>query len=358
MTRPLFERFPILLGRIPFLEIVDAPTPVRNCRELGKSLGCENFFIKRDDISAREYGGNKPRKLEFLLAQAKSEGCGAVVTIGGIGTNHGLATAVYARKFGMRCHLVLFDQPVTENVKKNLLLFHRYQATCHYAGGYAKTAWLVARQMITSHFHRTGACLIPGGGSNALGCLGFIDAAFELSRQIEAGELPCPEFIFCAVGSCGTYAGLLAGIKLARIPTKLIGVRVVDKIVVNTHNVLKHANRALDLLRTKGAEIGDVKVMASDIHILDDFFGGEYGKVTPEGLDAVRLAAEHGVKIETTYTGKTFAGMRDFLGRRKDDSGAALFWNTYNSVDLSEQLSQVSPLDLDPVLRRFFTESK
>ena len=359
MTRPIFERFPKIAGRIPFIELINAPTPVAHEPSLGREIGYDELYVKRDDQSAADYGGNKPRKLEFLLARAKTEGAKSVVTIGGIGTNHGLATAIFARKLGLSCHLVLFDQPVTHYVRKNLLLFHRFGAVCHYAGGYAKTAWIVAREMVRSRFTPGGGTfLVPPGGSSALGCLGFIDAALELERQVQSGVLPCPSYIFCAVGSCGTYAGLLAGLKLTALPTRVIGVRVVDKIVVNAASILKYANGALDLLREAGEKIGDARVAASDVTVLDDFFGGEYGRVTPEGQAAVDLASRHGLKLETTYTGKAFAGMASFLSDRSARLGPAVFWNTYNSVDLNAEMAKISPLDLDPVFRRFLGEAR
>lgn len=354
MNGPLFERYPQLARRFAREPILNGPTPIEPAPALGDAIGYSALWIKRDDMSAGEYGGNKPRKLEYLLARARAEGAAAVVTMGGIGTNHGLATAVYARRLGLKCHLVLFDQPVTKTVQRNIRLFRHFGATCHYAGGYAKTAWLVAKELAASRLYGDApTALIPGGGSNALGTIGFIDAALELARQVEQGLLPEPRFVFCAVGSCGTYAGLVAGIKLARLRTRVVGIRVVDRLVVNHGAILRMANGALGLLRDAGADMGSVHVTDDDITLLHDHFGGEYGCVTDEARAAVELCARHDIGIETTYTGKAFAGMTAFLRNHSARLGPAVFWNTYNSVDLSAAAASVRDEGVCPELRRF-----
>lgn len=354
MNGPLFERFPVLAARFARERILDGPTPIEAAPALGDEIGYSALWIKRDDRSAKEYGGNKPRKLEYLLAQARAQGAAAVVTMGGIGTNHGLATAVYARRFGLGCHLVLFDQPVTKNVQRNIRLFGHFGAICHYAGGYAKTAWLVAKELAASRLGGDApTALIPGGGSNALGTIGFVEAALELAAQVEAGVLPEPRFIFCAVGSCGTYAGLVAGIKLTRLRTRVVGIRVVDRLVVNHGTIGRMANGALGLLREAGADIGSVRVTDDDLTLLHDHFGGEYGCVTDEARAAVDLCARHGVGIETTYTGKAFAGMTKYLRNHSARLGPAVFWNTYNSVDLSAIADAVRDEDVAADLRPF-----
>ncbi len=244
-------------------------------------------------------------------------------------------------------------------VKQNLLAFHRYGATCHYAGGYAKTALTVAWKLVRSRISRGGpTILISPGGTNTLGVLGFVDAAQELEQQVRQGAAVEPRYIFCAVGSCGTFAGLLAGLTLTGLSTKVVGVRVVDRIVVNTRSVAHYANSALKLLRRSGADIGRARVLPRDVILLHEFFGGRYGRVTRAGMDAVRLAADHGVKLETTYTGKAFAGMSAFLKTIDWQGAPALFWNTYNSVNIDGDVEEVSPSDLPGQFRRFFLEKE
>ncbi|MBZ0273749.1 pyridoxal-phosphate dependent enzyme, partial [bacterium] len=331
----------------------DAPTEVERFEALGRAIGYGDLYVKRDDTSARPYGGNKPRKLEYLLGEAMRQGAGGVVTMGGIGTNHGLATAIYARKLGLACHLVLFDQPVTAAVKRNLRLFHHEGAICHHAGGYAKTAWSVAREMAKSRLGDGPALfLVPPGGSSALGALGFVNAALELEDQVARGECPEPRYVFCALGSTGTYAGLVAGMKLTRLATRVVGVRVVDRVVANGAIARKFGNGAFALMREAGADIRDARVTDEDITILHDFFGGEYGRPTAAARDAVELAAAHGLTLETTYTGKAFAGMAAYLGDRSSRLGPVLFWHTYNTQPLPDPPASIDE-SIPPSLRRF-----
>ncbi|MCB9476475.1 MAG: pyridoxal-phosphate dependent enzyme [Deltaproteobacteria bacterium] len=339
------------------MPLLGEPPPVQPFPELGRTIGASEFFVKRDDISAPEYGGNKPRKLELLLAEAKQEGAVGVVTIGGIGTNHGVATAVFAQKLGLTCHLVLFDQPVNDFVRKNMRLFARYGAIVHYTGSYAKTAFVVAKELIESRLTSKGKLvLVPPGGTSALGTVGYVNAAFEYAEQVEAGQAPIPESVFCAVGSCGTYGGLVAGFKLLGWPTWVIGVRVVDKMVTNERAVLKAANGALNVMRKHGAEIGGIKITAKDILMLHEHFGGEYGRATDESLAAVELAGRHGLQLETTYTGKTFAGMRAYLAEHPP-AGPVVFWHTFNTVDMSAELATVGVDEVHPEFRKFFEDA-
>ena len=140
LTRPwLFEVFPALKQHLPWTPLVDAPTPVQPLEQISARLDRE-VWIKRDDKTSSEYGGNKPRKLEFLLGEALAQNRKRVVTGGGVGTNHGLATTIFGKQLGLRVTLGLFDQPVTAHVRNNLLLYHAYGAEMKYAGSFLKAA--------------------------------------------------------------------------------------------------------------------------------------------------------------------------------------------------------------------------
>lgn len=131
MGLPLFEEFPRLRGEIPWLKLGDFPTRVHRLKRLGKELGCRNLWIKRDDESGKLYGGNKVRKLEFLLADAEKKNAKVILTCGRIGSNHCLASTIYGSKLGFKSVLVLYHQPVTELVMSNLLLDHYFGAELH-----------------------------------------------------------------------------------------------------------------------------------------------------------------------------------------------------------------------------------
>ena len=205
---PLFRYHPELKEKLPWISLGTFPTPVHPLRQ----LSCENLWIKRDDQSSPVYGGNKVRKLEFILADARKRNTRHMVTFGGIGTNHGLATAIFCDRLGINCTLLLFRQPVSGHVKQNLLLFERYHAVTIYK----KTRWRTVLSYYLLHrIRHPDACYVFAGGSNAAGTIGYVNAAFELKEQIGKGEIPAPAVVFCPVGSGGTVAGLSLGFALA-----------------------------------------------------------------------------------------------------------------------------------------------
>ena len=165
-NRPvLFREYPELGKSIPRVSLGNFPTPVH---QLDK-MGCANLWIKRDDLSSPVYGGNKIRKLEFILGEAKRRKSAHIITFGGIGTNHGLATAIFCNKLGISCTLLLFSQPVTAGVKTNLLLFNKYKA----ATIYRKTLWkTVVSYYLLERIKHPAAYFVYAGGSNPEGTIG------------------------------------------------------------------------------------------------------------------------------------------------------------------------------------------
>ncbi len=338
MTLPLFEKYPALARRLPWISLANYPTPVQKLENLGKAIGYENIWIKRDDKSSDVYGGNKVRKLEFMLADARKKGCPWVITYGGIGTNHGLATTIHAGRLDMKTALILIRQPLTGHVQENLLLDARYGAEIHYAPNMA----IGALQTAGVYLKRGNVYFIPPGGSSTLGSIGYVNAALELKQQVDAGLLPEPGYIFCALGSKGTMAGLLLGCRLAGLKTKVMGVRVAAGWVTRDAHIWKLANHMAGLLRKYDKSVPDLKFTHSDVHVIDEFFGSEYGAVTPEGEQALALMERtEGITLELTYTAKTVAAMLDYIKKRPEPGGAPLlYWHTYNGVDFSRELAK------------------
>ena len=215
------------LDRVP---LGHGPTPVRELTELGKNRGEAPVWIKDDGAYSR-VGGNKARKLEWLLADARRRGKSTILTGGATGTNHGLATAVFARRLGMRTVLVLAPQPETDHVRAQLARLRASGAEIHIAPGFY-TSFLLAAWLTVAKAGpglRT-PYLVPPGGSTPLGCVGYVRAALELRDQVIAGELPEPSHIVVALGSGGTAAGLLAGIRLSGLRSRLLCVVVSDAL--------------------------------------------------------------------------------------------------------------------------------
>ncbi|MBN1496336.1 MAG: pyridoxal-phosphate dependent enzyme [Spirochaetes bacterium] len=347
----LFERFPELEGAIARVALGEFPTPVHRLNNLGHG----SLWIKRDDLSSPVYGGNKVRKLEFILGDVMRSGKREVVTIGGIGTNHGLATAIYCRGLGLDATLIVFDQPVTRHVRQNLLLFHRYGARLVYAKDMIGAG---AKFYTLERLKRPNAYFLYAGGSSPVGALGFVSAAFELKKQIEEGLLPAPRYVVCPLGSSGTMAGLSLGLLLAGIPAEVIGVVVtrarLGPLQIATAGSVRALMRdTLRLLRRATAAVPDVAI--GEQRVVHDYFGGAYGLPTPAGREALRVFGEkEGIRLEPTYTAKACAFLLDFIREPSRANETVLYWHTYNSADLTGDAAAVDYRDLPPRFHRFF----
>ena len=313
------------------LKLGERPTPVRELTRLGDERGQAPVWIK-DDGAYSSFGGNKARKLEWLLADAQRRGKRTILTGGALGTNHGLASALFARRLGMRTVLVLVPQPETEHVRRQLERMRAAGAELHLAAGVLRAYGLATSLML----RRASAPLnlpyfLRPGGSVPLGCVGYVEAAIELAKQVDAGELPEPSHVVVALGSGGTAAGLLAGLKLAGLRSRLVCVLVNDLIRVDERTVARLARRTLRLLRRRGASVGEVEVASSDVVLERDWLGPGYGHSTPAAEEAMALFAEReDVALEPVYTAKAVAALLELNRRGAFESGPVLYWHTYS----------------------------
>ncbi len=319
----LLRRFPELGERLPIVPLLAGPTPVERVPALG-----EGVWVKRDDLSARPYGGNKVRKLELLLAEARRRGRRSVMTMGGTGSNHVLATAIYARQLGFEAtRAVLFEQPPSEAVSRRLEVFAELGVEASLVSGKALVPLALAGHDLVSVARGGGLpYFVAPGGSSPLGSLGYAGAALELADQIAAGACPEPCEIFVPLGSGGTAAGLLLGLRLAGLGARLVAVQVVQRPWVSGATVTRLAGRAARLLAARGARLpeGAARFTAADLEVVTDQLGAGYGAPTPAAIAAVARAAECGLALETTYSGKALAAL---LARPA--AGPRLFWLTY-----------------------------
>ncbi|MBR3474407.1 MAG: D-cysteine desulfhydrase family protein [Oscillospiraceae bacterium] len=274
------------------------PTPIQKLENISRLLHT-NVYVKRDDLSGLGLGGNKVRKLEFLMADAKEKGAELVFTTGGAQSNHAMLTAAAAGKLGMKAILILKKRGVTA-CKGNQLLEKlmgtevRFVDTDDYADIYAE-------------MDRVGTALglpyykIPCGGSNALGSLGYVSCAREIRDQSFR-----PDYLICAEGSGGTMAGLSLGAKLFLPGTKVFGMMVdTDPFDHITPSLMREAAALL---------AADVEITEDDYH-LRDMCGPGYAVASREGNAAVSLMAEReGLFLDPVYTGKAFAGLLAMAG--------------------------------------------
>ena len=297
----------------PRVRFCDLPTPVRPLHELSDRL-----WMKDDSRTAPLWGGNKPRKLEFVIGDALARGKRTILTFGALGTNHGLATALYARENGLRCVLCLVDQPVDDHVRAQLERIEASGAIIHRTRTFRRTALLMPAIFAR---HRL-PYVLPAGGSSPVGTLGFVAAARELARQIRDGELPEPAEVWCALGTGGTAAGLLVGLRLEGLRTQVKAVHVNDQLELSEQTILRLAHKAAAKIGAQGELDG--------VEVVHGYLGDGYGHATPAGGAAIARARDDaGLKLDPVYTGKTMAALLDRLGSA---DGPVLYWHTYNGV--------------------------
>ena len=332
MTLALQKRFPGSKS-LAHVALGCFPTPVEPMARLARLLGLQSLFVKRDDISGRMYGGNKVRKLEFLLGQALAENRRAVITFGAVGSNHVRATAVYGGQLGLQVHAVLAPQRSTAYLEANLLADRAAGATLHFVESYGQ-ALRRGTELCDEITQQDGVppLVIPFGGTNARGLIGFVNAAIELADQIEAGALPMPDLIYVPYGSTGTACGLALGLAAIGLRTSVIGVRVVPAESTNPDRARRVMEEAVGLLRGLDAGFPAVNLDRVALEVRDGFLGDEYAAVTAESLEAVALAQADNLHLETTYTGKALAALVADAKAGKLASKTTLFWNTYSSA--------------------------
>lgn len=318
----------VLDQRIDRLELGLWPTPVRRLSVLSDTVQAE-VWLKQDGLSGAIYGGNKVRKLEYLLAMAKSQQADHLVTIGGTGSNHIVATAIYGRTLGLKTSAVTVPQPECSAALHNAALMNQLDVDL-VATSRPGVPWAMHR--LAARFD--APYVIGPGGSSPLGSMGYVRAALELRAQIDAGDLPQPKSIYVPLGSGGTVAGLCLGCALAEIDCEIVAVRVVEKPFVNGWWVKLLVGRIFKLLQQSLPELRRPQL---NLRVVNDQFGGKYGRPTHAAEACVRLLGEQeNVGLETTYTGKTMAALLSDVAKgapAADDPGPKLFWNTYNNRD-------------------------
>ncbi|WP_210081917.1 D-cysteine desulfhydrase [Pantoea endophytica] len=317
-----------LLHQFPRLELLGAPTPLEHLPRLSDYLG-RDIFIKRDDFTPVALGGNKLRKLEFLAADALREGADVLLTAGAIQSNHVRQTAAVAAKLGLKC-VALLENPIgttSENYLSNgnrLMLDLMDVEIVMVDALHNPTEQLAAQ---AEHLEAQGfrPYIVPVGGSNALGALGYVECAQEIAHQSE-GVVDFAAVVV-ASGSAGTHAGLAVGLEQLLPETELVGVTVSRKVEAQLPVV--------ERIRSALAEQLEVQAKAP-ITLWDDYFAPRYGELNDEGMAAVKLLARlEGIMLDPVYTGKAMAGLIDGIAQNRfRREGPLLFVHTGGSPAL------------------------
>jgi D-cysteine desulfhydrase len=320
------------------LRLARLPTPVE--RVPGLDVGGAQVWVKRDDASSTLYGGGKVRKLEWVLANPPYAGDRPIVSVGGVGSHHLLALALYLREAGRSLHALTFTQVLTPHVRQNLAVLVSSGARLWNVSSRARLPLAYLAYHVWRRPAQTGVSM-PAGASTAYGCLGFVEAGLELGAQIDAGVVPAPRTIFITAGSAGASAGLALGLALAGRAVRLHLVSSVERWAFNGlmyRRMLGMAHRALvrhGLARehAAGGAAGLLRRAGVAWVIDHSQVGGGYGVPTAAATRALEDAAAQGLRLETTYTAKCLAGMRSALNAQPVD-GPVLFWNTHGDNDL------------------------
>jgi len=362
---PLFKEYPLLADRLPHVALGEFPTPVQELDRLGSETSIARLYVKRDDLSGKLYGGNKPRKLEFTLGDALRSGAKEVLTFGGAGSNHALATAIYARQAGLRSISMLAPQPNARYVRDNLLMSHKCGAELHSCGGETPSpgsivlGFLATIYQLVRHRVKSGRFpyVIPMGGSSLLGITGFVNAAFELREQMAAGEMAAPECIYVACGTMGTTAGLVLGLRAAGLDSRVVSVRVTSEDTANRAAMLKLIKKVNSFLHSQDPSFPVFRFSATDLDLRHDYYGKQYALFTPEGMEAAALMRDcEDIELDGTYTGKAFAALLGDARAGRLEGRTVLFWNTRNSRSLTEAIAGLDYRDLPRHFHRYFEE--
>jgi L-cysteate sulfo-lyase len=308
------------LAKFPRRFIAHLPTPLERLDRLSKELGGPEIWIKRDDCTGLSTGGNKTRKLEFLMAEAELEGAEIIMTQGATQSNHARQTAAFASKLGLQCHILLEDRTGSNNPNYNnsgnVLLEHLHGATTQkYASGLDMNAEM---EKVADKFRADGKKVytIPGGGSNPTGALGYVNCAFELLAQCNDSGMKIDHIVH-ATGSAGTQAGLITGLKAMNAQIPLLGIGVRAPKEAQETNVYNLACATAEKLGCPGI------VNREDVVANTDYVGEGYGIPTASGIEAIQMFAElESILLDPVYSAKGAAGLIDLIRKghfSKDD---------------------------------------
>jgi L-cysteate sulfo-lyase len=321
------------LSRFPRVFLAHLPTPLERLDRLTKELGGPEIWIKRDDCTGLSTGGNKTRKLEFLMAEAQAMGADVVMTQGATQSNHARQTAAFAAKLGMACHILLEDRTGSNNhnynQNGNVLLDHLHGASTEKRPGGVDMQAEMETLAAAMRGNGKSVYIIPGGGSNPTGALGYVNCAFELVGQANDRGLVIDHLV-TATGSAGTQAGLIVGLKAINAGIPLLGFGVRAPKAKQEENVFALAQRTAEKLGCPGV------VRREDVVADCNYVGPGYGVPQADTLEAIRMFAElEGILLDPVYSGKGAAGLIDYCRKGHFKKGErVVFLHTGGSVAL------------------------
>tara|TARA_R110002096_G_scaffold358762_2_gene551851 strand:+ start:797 stop:1795 length:999 start_codon:yes stop_codon:yes gene_type:complete len=321
------------LTDFPRANLAHLPTPLEFLPGLSKHLGGPGIYVKRDDCTGLATGGNKTRKLEFSMGEALAQGADTIITVGAVQSNHVRQTAAAACKLGLACEVMLEHrvQNPTETYRSsgNILLDRIFGANLReYPGG---TDFDAEKDVVADEVRARGgkSYYVPGGASNAVGALGYVQCGIELLQQLDEQDLAV-DHIVTATGSAGTHAGLAVGLRGSGSDLPILGIGVNAPQNVQEERVYKLALETADLLSVPGC------VSREDIVADCNYIGPGYGEPTDGMNEAIlMLARQEGLLFDPVYSGKALAGMIDYIREGRFKQGQSIiFLHTGGSAGL------------------------
>ena len=299
------------LARFPRLRFAHLPTPLEPMENLSRLLDGPNIWVKRDDCTGLAGGGNKTRKLEFLMADAEQQGADSIITQGAVQSNHARQTAAIAAKLGYECYLLLENRTGSDDpdflANGNVLLDDIYNARLSdFPAGTDMNQEMLS---LAKELRAAGKkpYIVPGGGSNRIGALGYVNAAYELVGQCNDQGLKVDHIVH-ATGSTGTQAGLVTGLTAIHSGIDLMGISVRAPKEAQEENVYRLACETAELIGSSAA------LNRSDVVANSDYVGEGYGMPTDGMIEAVEMTARHeSILLDPVYSGKAMAGLIDLV---------------------------------------------
>lgn len=318
------------LNNLSRFKLAEYPTPIHFLKTLTTAFDGPDIYMKRDDLISLGMGGNKVRKLEFLIGEALEQRKDTLVTAGGIQSNHCRLTAASARRAGLDCHLVLNGVP-PDTPNGNLLLDNLFGAHIHYCDRKERDSMLY---QVADELAENGKkpYVIPVGGSNSTGSVGYVDAMFELEIQLKEMNLT-PDAIVFASSSGGTQAGLTLGARITGFKGQVLGISI-DQVKTGTASFLPVLTRIVN--ETAKRIDSDIAMTESDFSLDCNYLGAGYAVPGDLEFDAIRdLARYEGILLGPVYTARAMGALLDMIQKnvfKKDQS--VLFWHTGGTPEL------------------------
>ena len=318
------------MNQIPRLHFAHLPTPIEELPRLSAALGGPRILVKRDDQTGLAFGGNKTRKLEFLVAEAQEQGAQMMISAGAIQSNHCRQTAAAAARFGFECTLVLTGE-LPRQPSANLLLDQLFGARIVNVKDREDRDRILQETFDLAASEGKKPYLVPYGGSSPTGALGYAFAVEELMKQMAGfrsfqnfGSLDRVDWIIFGTSSGGTHAGLVLGQRVFGCQGKVLGISIDEPVEWLQKNVSALASSASEKLGER------IEFVPADVSANADYCAAGYGVLTGAEREAVRLFARHeGLLLDPVYTGRAAAGMIDLVRKgffKKDET--VLFWHT------------------------------